>query len=168
MNTFADLKNRLGICLMFYTSKISILLKTRRSQPYWQKIGNGEGFTDLLNKFSLFVLNCKLTPIILWKPTASLAWIHWITRKKTYFFGLILEKFSQKYFTWMPFVAFAANSMSASQLIMPIGPLLRFNHSHVFLHSKDKNILQVGRSVVKKIRFAFSHQTRFKASTLCK
>ena len=31
-------------------------------------------------QFSLFVLNCKLTPVILWKPTTYLAWIRQITQ----------------------------------------------------------------------------------------
>ena len=55
-------------------------------------------YSSILNKFSLFVLKSKLTPIILCKPTTTLAWIRWIT-KKFLFFGLILKNVTKIFYT---------------------------------------------------------------------
>ena len=50
-------------------------------------------YPSILNKFTLFVFKCQLTPIILLNATTTLAWICWIKQKdkEAYFTGKFLK-----------------------------------------------------------------------------
>ena len=61
------------------------LIKTRKSRHFWQKLENGGCFTHTFwTNCQFFPLKYKLTPVVLWKATTSIAWIGKLFRKGNY------------------------------------------------------------------------------------
>ena len=102
---------RRGICQIFYTSKIT--KSVHFSRHFWPKIENGGCFAHLFWTNCQFLCNYlleyKLTPVVLWKSSMNSANITDMVIFRIDFWKFYL---SPKNFIQMSFVTFVTNSTS--------------------------------------------------------